>query len=72
MKDISSGTLFARPSAVEGVARIVDFAATLQDYNTSSTETEADFRALKDDWKVVGDDLRYAIKKHEQEFSKSK
>lgn len=72
MKDLSSGMLFARPSFTEGVARIVDFGTTLQDYNTSKTGNEADFRALKNDWMIVGQDLKYAIKKHEQNVAESK
>ena len=64
--------LFARPSFVEGIARLLDFAGTLQEYNGSRTNVEADTRALKNDWNAVGDDLRGAIKTYErQESSKT-
>ncbi len=53
--------LFARPSFLEGIARIVDFGGFLNEYNTSETPQEADFRALAADWQVVGDDLRTAM-----------
>ena len=56
------GFLFARPSFLEGVARIMDFGDTLQEYNYSSDPTEADYRAIWSDWQVVGDELRQALK----------
>ncbi len=61
------GRLFAEPSFVEGFARVVDIGATLQVYNTSSTEKLADTEALRNDWWAVGDDMRSAIGTYEQE-----
>jgi hypothetical protein len=60
--------LFARPSFFEGMARILDVGATLQQYNVSATGREADIRALKNDWRAVGDDIKAAIE-HEQRRS---
>jgi hypothetical protein len=59
-----SDFLFAQPSASAGVARALDFWATLADYSYNYTETpqEADRRAIASDWKAVGDELRRAIK----------
>ncbi len=56
--------LFARPSFVEGVARVMDLGTTLQIYNESKTPEEADFKAMKKDWQAVGDDIVYAINKY--------
>lgn len=50
--------LYARPSFAEGVARLVDFGNTLQEYNTSLSDQQADFLAIAADWRVVSDDLR--------------
>lgn len=58
--------LFARPSFFEGVARVMDIGATMQTYNNSRTEKEADLKALKKDWEVVGKDISNAIKQYEQ------
>lgn len=66
------GQLFARPSIVEGVGRIVDLGATMQKYNESKTEEEADVRALKNDWRAVGEDFRKSIANYEQKTSPSK
>ena len=60
MSDYTS-FLFARPSFLEGLARIFDFGGSLNQYNTSATPEEADKRALRSDWLAVGDDMRRAI-----------
>lgn len=57
-----TGFLYARPSLVEGVARLIDFGNTLQVYNSSLSSEQADFLALASDWYVIGDDLRNAMK----------
>jgi len=40
----NSTFLFARPSFLEGVARVMDLGGTLQVYNNSKTEKEADLK----------------------------
>ena len=55
------GFLYARPSAIEGVARILDFGNTLNEYNYSSTPEQADFLALRADWRVAARDLGIAL-----------
>lgn len=54
--------LFARPSFVGGTAHILDFGNTLFVYNDSPTPEFADYMALKNDWILVGSDLRFAIR----------
>lgn len=49
--------LAARPSFVEGVGRILDFGGTLDQYNQSVTPAQADYLALRGDWRLVGMDL---------------
>lgn len=56
-----SSFLFARPSFMEGLARILDMGNTLQEYNHSATPKEADFRAMLADWTAVGDDIQTAL-----------
>ena len=58
--------LFARPSFVEGMARVVDLGSTMQVYNGSKSEKEADTKALKKDWEAVGEDILGATEKYEQ------
>lgn len=54
--------LFATPSFLEGIARLVDFGGGLQEFNSSEDEAQADARATAQDWAAVGDDLRAAAK----------
>lgn len=67
-RDLSSRTaiLFARPSFIEGVSRIMDLTGTLSEYNQSETPQEADFNALWSDWCSVGSDLSEGIRQHAQ------
>lgn len=53
--------LYAKPSLVEGIARVLDFGGTLNVYNASASPEEADARATQSDWKRVGQDLATAI-----------
>ncbi len=71
MGDLNTKTfyLFARPSFLEGAARVFDFSKSLQVYNSEKSEKEADSKALANDWKVVGDDLKASINKYEQSKS---
>lgn len=56
-----TGILFARPSFIEGFARLFDLGNNLNQYAESVSPDEADIRALRADWEAVGSDLRHAI-----------
>lgn len=58
--------LFARPSFIEGLARVMDLGSTMQIYNNSKSEKEADIKALKKDWEAVGEDILNVVKKYER------
>jgi hypothetical protein len=58
--------LFARPSFIEGVARVLDLGGTMQVYNDCKTEKEADLKALKKDWQAVGEDILGAVESYGQ------
>jgi hypothetical protein len=66
-----SDFLFAHPSFIEGVARILDFGNTLNEYNYSQSDDEADEKALFADWAMVGTDLQKAINIYERQNSES-
>lgn len=61
MNNARSDFLFAAPSFLSGAARLFDLAGTYDAYNTSSSELEADRRALLADWRVVGRDIFEAM-----------
>ncbi|PIR13014.1 hypothetical protein COV49_03560 [Candidatus Falkowbacteria bacterium CG11_big_fil_rev_8_21_14_0_20_39_10] len=58
--------LFARPSFIEGVARVLDLGSTLQVYNESKTANEADSRAIQKDWEAIGEDVAGAAREYER------
>ena len=53
--------LYATPTLLSGAARVLDLGGTFNLYNFSRTGTEADRRAICEDWLQVGDDLRGAF-----------
>jgi hypothetical protein len=53
--------LFANPSFIEGVARVLDMGTNLEVFNSSDTPKEADTKAIRKDWEAVGDDICFAI-----------
>ncbi len=53
--------LFAKPSFIEGMARVIDLGSTLQEYNVSETVEEADARAIGKDWQAIGCDIKKSI-----------
>lgn len=58
--------LFARPSFLEGMGRLVDFGNSLNLYNVSDSPEDADWEALLSDWEIVGDDIRRALAELEE------
>jgi hypothetical protein len=65
-KNYYSDFLFARPSFWSGMARIFDLGGTLNIYNVSRSESEADIRALHQDWSAVGESIRAAYNEYKR------
>ena len=67
---IRSDLMFARPSFIEGVARIFDFGGTLNEYNYDqfSSGAEADAAAIASDWAAIWQDLGEAMGQWEEEW----
>ena len=57
----TSDFLFTRPSIMEGMMRVLDLGDTMTEFNRSLSDNQADALALRQDWNVVGDDLREAL-----------
>ncbi|MBI1812729.1 hypothetical protein HY285_03420 [Candidatus Peregrinibacteria bacterium] len=58
--------LYATPTFLQGMAITLDVGATLEQYNLSRTPEEADTKAMRADWRATGNDIRFAMKQHEQ------
>lgn len=57
--------LFARPSLLEGMGRVVDWGDTLTEYNSSPDPDQA---ALAMDWVAVGGFLEWAILEYQSQM----
>lgn len=66
MKRYVRNYLFAEPSFIEGMSRAHDLGAMLQVYNYSDSVQGADFKALANDWRAVGDDISSVMKKYDR------
>ncbi len=53
--------LFAMPSFLGGVARLLDLGGTFNSYNEGVSPEEADTVATYVDWLTVGNDIQFAI-----------
>ena len=61
---INSSGLFNYPSFQKGLSRVFDLFGNIDIYNYSDSDDEADYNALKSDWKLVGCDIKNAIKNY--------
>lgn len=59
--------LGARPSFLEGIARLMDFGNTLDKYKSYPSGAEADHAAIARDWAMIGLDFRNAVVEFEEE-----
>lgn len=60
---MSTEFLFARPSFLTGMARVLDLWGRFDCYNESQTPEDADIKALVSDWMVVRKDREEALRK---------
>lgn len=64
---MSSDFLFARPSLLSGMARLVDLRGAHAPYNESATPADADERAFRNDWRAIGADGQIAMERFRAE-----
>lgn len=64
---MASDYLYIQPTFWRGAARVGDLWGTLDQYNTSATAIEADYRAIYSDWMAVGRDMASAIRTCQRE-----
>ena len=55
--------LFADSSFLTGAATIGNLPGNFYQFNSSETETEADLKAIRCDWKMIGRDLEIVFSK---------
>ena len=64
-----SGRLFAVPSFITGMAKVLDIGATFHVYSEDATSQEADYWSMLSDWYAIGDDLRFALAEQESDLA---
>ena len=55
--------LFSDPSFVKGMGTVFNVWGNYYTFNYSSSEEEADARAIASDWTMVGKDIQHALSK---------
>lgn len=68
MDRLCTDFLFARPSFLSGIARVLDIFGIFDSYNQSRNGQEADAIAIRSDWAMVGQDITDACSTFEREL----
>ncbi len=68
----NSEFLYARPSFLEGWARVGDLGNSMTEFNSVDTPAEADQLALASDWAATGSHVRDAILRARDEILASR
>jgi len=61
-KKYKTGFLYTKHSAMIGAGSIFNISGNYFDFNYSKTLQEADNKAIENDWGMIGEDLKKAIK----------
>jgi hypothetical protein len=56
-----SDFLYVRPTFLNGIGSVLNIGGEYYSYNFSPSPSEADARALANDWKMIGSDFRRAF-----------
>jgi hypothetical protein len=67
-RNVSTFKFYARPSFLEGMARLVDITGELNKHGYFHLGDEADFLATYSDWENVGLDMLSAIEKFDEKL----
>ena len=62
MGEVKTDFLTPTSSTITGIGSAFNIPGNYYFYNNSKTPQEADYRAIKSDWKITGYDVWYAIK----------
>lgn len=56
--------LFPKRNFLTGFSNVLNLFAAGSKFNTSQDSSEADFKAIKTDWDMVGQDFRKSMSEH--------
>lgn len=60
-KRFTTGFLYSSPSFLSGMATAINLAGNYYEYNESNSDCEADYKAIKNDFDMIGQDLNDLI-----------
>lgn len=63
INQFNSDFLFSNSSYLSGASNILNIDGHFYEYNSSSSESEADCKAIRNDFDIIGSDLEKAINK---------
>ncbi len=63
LKKYTTGFLFSDSSFLSGAGTVINLAGNFYEFNISESENEADFIAIRNDFEVIGQDLKMAMEK---------
>lgn len=62
-KQVRTSALLPKKGFLVGMGSVFNMSGRYYSYNTSKTAEEADTRAIRNDWNMVGNEFRKAMKK---------
>lgn len=68
LRRYKTNRLFHRTSFLDGIGSVINISGNFFDFNYSNSGEEADREAIENDWGVVGDEIRKAAKKRNDEL----
>lgn len=62
-KEVRTDFLLPKRGFFTGFASVFSIAGDTVDFNTSNSGEEADLKAIQNDWEMIGNDIREALRK---------
>lgn len=57
-----------RSNFIRGMARVLDLGSTINVYISGDYPDEIDCKAIRSDWEMVGEDMRFAVNKFKKDL----
>ncbi len=66
-KKLFTGFLYATPNFLMGAGTVLNLAGNYYTFNDSSNNLEADYKAIENDFAIIGIDISHSIELFEQQ-----
>jgi hypothetical protein len=68
-RKLHTGFLFATPSFLMGAGTVMNLAGSYYKFNDSENDAEADFKAIENDFAIIGSDISHSIELFEKQYN---